>query len=149
MTLEDPIANLTSMTAVEVRSEWHRVFRLPVPPALGTALMTRAIAANYQERALGGLSKSELKPIAQQSNRDRTSSRRASPDPQTGTWLSRTWHGEVHEVVILDAGCEYRGRHFRSLSSVARHITGSKCSGPRFFGLHSSRVGKLGLQRDG
>ena len=150
MTLEDRIANLMSMTAVEVRSEWHRVFRLPVPPALGTALMTRAIAANYQEKALGGLSKSELKSIARQTNRDRTHPRGVrAPTLKPGTWLSRTWHGEVHEVVILDNGYEYRGRHFRSLSSVARHITGAKWSGPRFFGLHSSRLGKLGLQRDG
>lgn len=150
MTLEGRIANLTSMTAVEVRSEWLRVFRRPVPPALGTALMMRAIAANYQEKVLGGLSKSELKSIARQSKRDGTHPRGVrAPTLKPGTWLSRTWHGEVHEVIILDTGCEYRGRRFRSLTSVAKHITGAKWSGPRFFGLHSSRLGKLGLRRDG
>jgi len=150
VTFEDRIALLSSMTSAEVKSEWHRVFRRPVPPAFGIALMTRAIAAHHQEKLFGGLTKSERKLIERQANKDRRHPRGVrAPTVKPGTWLSRTWHGEVHEVVVLDSGCEYRGRRFRSLSSVAKHITGAKWSGPRFFGLHSLRLGALRVQRNG
>ncbi len=66
-----------------------------------------------------------------------------------GTWLSRTWHGEVHQVIVLESGFEYRGVRYASLSAIASKITGAKWSGPRFFGLHSRRLGKLGVHADG
>lgn len=66
-----------------------------------------------------------------------------------GTWLSRTWHGDVHQVIVLESGFEYRGERFSSLSEIAKRITGSHWSGPRFFGLHSPRLGKLGVSADG
>lgn len=72
-----------------------------------------------------------------------------APIVKPGTWHSRTWHGEVHEVVVLDNGFEYRGARYRSLTAIAKHITGAAWSGPRFFGLHSSRLGTLGVARHG
>ena len=65
------------------------------------------------------------------------------------TWLSRTWHGQVHQVIVLDGGYEYAGTRYSSLSAIARLITGAGWSGPRFFGLHSPRLGKLGVSVDG
>jgi hypothetical protein len=59
----------------------------------------------------------------------------ASPVAKAGTRLIRQWHGEVHEVAVLDGGISYRGQRYRSLSQVARAITGVHWSGPRFFGL--------------
>lgn len=144
------LQRLASMTSGEIRAEWCRVFDRPVPPAFGIALMTRAIAARYQEKALGGLTRAELRQIDRQVRRDERHPRGVrAPVIKPGTWLSRTWHGEVHEVVVLDNGCEYRARRFRSLTAVARHITGAKWSGPRFFGLHSPRLGKLRVSSDG
>ncbi len=66
-----------------------------------------------------------------------------------GTWLSRTWHGEVHQVAVLEDGFEYRGERFSSLSEIARRITGTQWSGPRFFGLKSPRKSRLGARNDG
>lgn len=150
MTVEQQIAGLQTMSAAQKKAEWRRVFGTPAPPAFGLALMTRAIAARLQEKVYGRLSKGELKKIASQTRKDERMPRGVrAPVVKPGTWLSRTWHGEVHEVVVLDAGFEYRGTRFRSLSSIARKITGAAWSGPRFFGLHSPRLGKLGLKRDG
>ena len=55
-----------------------------------------------------------------------------------GTMLIREWNGERHEVMVLDGGFEYQGRKFRSLSAVAKHITGTKWNGPLFFGLRDN-----------
>ena len=60
----------------------------------------------------------------------------ASTQLTFGTRLVREWHGVVHEVQILEEGVIWNGQHYRSLSEVARAITNTHCSGPRFFGLH-------------
>ena len=150
MTLDERLERLSSMTGAGVKSELRRAFGRPVPPAFGVALMTRAIAARYQEKALGGLTIAELRHIEKQARKEERHPRSVrAPDVKPGTWLSRTWHGEVHEVVVLDTGYEYRARRYRSLTAIARQITGAKWSGPRFFGLHSPRLGTLGVSRNG
>lgn len=142
MTLEDRLERLASMTAAEVKAEWRRLFGTPAPPAFGIALTARAIAARYQEQAFGGLTKGELRTLQGQIRKNERKPCRATV-VKPGTWLSRTWHGEVHEVVVLDRGYEYRGTRHQSLSAIAQKITGAKWSGPRFFGLHSPRLGTL------
>lgn len=142
MTLNERLARLSSITAAEVRAEWRRVFGTPAPPAFGIALTTRAIAARYQEQALGGLTKGELRALDRQVRKNECKPR-AAPVIKPGTWLSRTWHGEVHEVIVLEGCYEYRGARHASLSAIARNITGARWSGPRFFGLHSPRLGAL------
>lgn len=142
MTVSGQIERLTSMTPAEVRAEWRRVFGHPAPPAFGTALTVRAIAARYQEKAFGGLTKAEIRVLEGQVRKNGRKPRAATV-VKPGTWLSRTWHGEVHEVVVLESGYEYRGARHQSLSAIARTITGAKWSGPRFFGLNSPRLGTL------
>lgn len=142
MTLDERLARLSSMTASEVKAEWRKVFGTPAPPAFGNALTRRAIAAQYQQKALGGLRKGELRVLNRQVRKNERKPK-AAPVIKPGTWLSRTWHGEVHEVVVLDGCYEYRGKRHASLSAIARNITGAHWSGPRFFGLHSPRLGTL------
>jgi hypothetical protein len=142
MTVEEKIQLVVSMTRAEVKGEWRRVFGSPAPTAFGAALTTRAIAARYQELAFGGLTKAELRTLGGQVGKNERKPRMATV-VKPGTWLSRTWHGEVHEVVVLDGGYEYRGNRHRSLTAIAHRITGAKWSGPRFFGLHSPRLGDL------
>ncbi len=55
-----------------------------------------------------------------------------------GTRLVRQWHGKIYQVQVLDQGFEFEERHFRSLTQIARKITGTAWSGPRFFGLKAS-----------
>ena len=148
MNLEDHMERLAAMSPVKMKAEWRRVFNTPVPPAFGAALATRAIAARYQEQVFAGLTKSEQRQLKTQARKDQRNPRgvRAAAI-KPGTWLSRTWHGNTHEVVVLDTGFEYRGEHYRSLTAIAKHITGAAWSGPRFFGLHSNRLGKLKVSR--
>ena len=150
MNMNGKMERLVDMNPSQKKAEWRRVFGTPAPPAFGIALTTRAIAARYQEQALGGLSKAELRQLEVQSRKDQRHPRGLrAPTVKPGTWLSRTWHGEVHEVVILEGAYEYRGSRYRSLTAIAKHITGAAWSGPRFFGLHSSRLGALGVTRHG
>ena len=145
MSIEDRLANIQVMTTVEKREEWRRLMKSPLPPAFGAGLMGRALAYREQERALGGLSSADLKRIKPGATAAANTASMVKP----GTWLSRTWHGEVHQVVVLEQGVEYRGERYASLSAVARKITGTRWSGPRFFGLHSPRLGKMGVTGDG
>lgn len=149
MTLEQRIERLAAMSAAEKKAEWHGAFGSPAPPALGAALITRAIAARWQEQLHGGLSKAELRQLAVRARKDQRAPRgQRAPSVKPGTWLSRTWHGEVHEVVVLEGSFEYRGMRYRSLSAIARQVTGAAWSGPRFFGLTSPRLGTLHVSHD-
>ena len=83
---------------------------------------------------LGGLSRNArlaLKSSARSPEAGAPPRRKLTP----GTRLVRDWHGTGHTVTVLDSGFEYDQRRWSSLTSIARHITGAKWSGPRFFGL--------------
>ena len=75
---------------------------------------------------------------------DAAARRQSAPTPEkirvnAGTVLIREWHGTKHQVTVLNDGFLFRTKRFRSLSQIARTITGSRWSGPLFFGLKSSR----------
>ena len=151
MSIEQRVAAVAAMSSVEKKAEWHRRMGTVAPAAFGSGLLARALAHDVQVKALGGgLTKAELKRLAQLNRKDdRVRDGAAFGPVKPGTWLSRTWHGEVHQVVVLDGSYEYRGTRYRSLSEIARLITGTQWSGPRFFGLYSPRMGKLAVGRDG
>lgn len=151
MKLEDQIARIATMSVVERKAEWRRVFGIPAPPAFGTGLMARAIAHRLQEAKFGSLASTAQRRLAKLGRKEKRERARetSTTSVKPGTWLSRTWHGEVHQVVVLDTGFEYRGARYLSLSAIARHITGVGWSGPRFFGLNSPRLGKLGVTANG
>jgi len=137
------------MSPAQKKAEWRRLHGKPAPPAFGGGLLTRAIAHTMQEHAAGGHGKALLRRIAELTAKDGKAGRKSRKVTRPGTWLSRTWHGEVHQVIVLDGAFEYRGKRYASLSAIARQITGAGWSGPRFFGLNSSRLGKLGVSADG
>lgn len=151
MIIEQRLAAIQAMSSAEKKAEWHRRTNSPAPPAFGSGLLARALAHELQVKALGGaLTKAELRRLSQVNRKDdRVRKGAASGTAVPGTWLSRTWHGEVHKVVVLESGYEYRGARYGSLSEIARLITGTQWSGPRFFGLYSPRLGTLKFERDG
>ena len=147
MTLEERIARIEAMSARERKSEWQRCTGTDAPPAFGSGLLARAIAHQIQETALGTMSKSDRKRLLSANGSGKVE---ATPGTlKSGTWLSRTWHGEVHQVIVLERGFEYRGERYSSLSEIAKRITGTHWSGPRCFGLSSPRLGKLGVSASG
>lgn len=136
------------MSIRERKAEWRRVFGTPAPLAFGSGLLARALAYRAQEKANGGLRKSELRRIAAIVGKGERSGS-SSPSLKPGTWLSRTWHGETHLVIVLENGFEYRDERYASLSAIAKQITGAGWSGPRFFGLNCPRLGKLDVTTNG
>lgn len=142
--VEDRIANLLGMSSLERKAEWRKLFGKPAPPAFGSGLLTRAIAANWQERARGGLSKSEIRRICKFNKAaSGLSPAKAASRLEIGTILSRTWRGHEHIVQLSGEGFEYLGLKYDSLSEIARLITGARWSGPRFFGLTSLNLKRL------
>jgi hypothetical protein len=91
-----------------------------------------------QEREYGGLSHSaraRLKEIAASLSTRKPAQQENDSAPKTGTKLIRSWRGEVHEVLATGSGYVYRGQTYSSLSKIARLITGTRWSGPLFFGV--------------
>lgn len=110
---------------------WSRTFKRPAPKGLSQNMLRRLLAFEVQAKRQGGLSKSTLKRLTQPTT--------ATPPPKTtlqpGGRLIREWNGTTHIVEITDGGFLWRGQTWRSLSVIAREITGAHWSGPRFFGL--------------
>ena len=130
----------------ELQQEWQR--RLgTVPPKLPSSdVMARMLAWRVQEREHGGLDsdvKARLRRLAKDPNPDSERPSRIRPSLSPGTTLVREWQGGTHHVRVTDAGFEYAGRGYGSLSEVARAITGARWSGPRFFGLNKLHPGKV------
>ncbi|MGB7406794.1 MAG: DUF2924 domain-containing protein [Pacificimonas sp.] len=132
---------LERMTPAELRAKWREVCRVPAP-AIGPSLLARGIAHRLQERAHGSLPSSTVREIDRLRKRlARTGSTEHLPtiSLKTGTRLVRSWHGKTYQVLVCDKGFEFEGRHYDSLSHIAREITGAGWSGPRFFGLRKRR----------
>lgn len=135
--LDDQLARLQNLSPAQVRNEWHRLFRREVAKH-SPHLLKRQIAWKLQARIQGNLLSSTLRTLdrlAQTGDGDQKQSVETSADIAVGTKFIRTWNGRTIEVLVTDQGFEYAGRHYRSLSQIARHVTGAHWSGPRFFGL--------------
>jgi hypothetical protein len=131
--LTERLESLDAMGAAELADEWERAYGMPTP-RISPDLLRLGIAWRLQEKKLGGLGRDArmaLNPGACHSDATAPRGRKLTP----GTRLVRDWHGVGHSVTVLDSGFEYEDRHWPSLTAIARHITGAKWSGPRFFGL--------------
>ena len=136
------IEQLHELNSDQLREEWQTLFGADPPPKLRSSLMVQGIAYRLQEKALGSLKPVTLRLLERIAD-DAAARRRAPTTPQkirvsAGTVLIREWHGTKHQVTVAKDGFLYRGKRFHSLSQIARTITGSRWSGPLFFGLKSS-----------
>ena len=116
---------------------WQQAFSLPIPPRLYKNTVVMLLGYRLQELKLGGLSPAtrrhlaSLLPRAQGGRGNALPLRRLKP----GTRLQRSWQGRSYSVTVMESGYEYLGKHYASLSVIARTITGTPWSGPAFFGL--------------
>jgi hypothetical protein len=133
------IASLTKLETDEIRERWKVMSGKPPSREIGRAFLIRAIAYHLQERAYGGLKPATSRLLVRALEGTASGSSRTPQvrRAQVGTILIREWQGTAHRVTMLDDGVSFNGKHYRSLSEVARAITGSRWSGPRFFGLRS------------
>jgi len=132
------IAGLSKLDNDELRERWRAMYGKAPSGHIGRSFLVRAIAYRLQERAYGGLKPSTRRLLARVSEETATASSPKKPQirmAQSGTILIREWQGNAHRVTMLDDGVSFNGKRYRALSEVAREITGSRWSGPRFFGL--------------
>jgi len=141
--IEQQIAELPKLTKADLSSLWQQSFGRTAPPRLRRQLMIPILAYRIQERAYGGLKPSiakRLRRLADALEKDPSMVLADTPRIRPGTRLAREWRGETHQVVVEDGGYDYRGKRFASLSEIARQITGSRWSGPLFFGLKTPKA---------
>ena len=140
MTMKVQLESLTNLDRSELQRLWRGSYGSDPPDKISVLLMRQAIGHRLQLKHLGGLNFSTrrvLKRVLEESNSFHAKSLR-STSVTRGTVLVREWHGTTHQVTATEKGILYRGKLFRSLSEVAREITGTRWSGPLFFGLRTS-----------
>lgn len=122
---------------------WQQIFKSDPPDGLRKELMVQFLAYRMQEEEFGGLasrSHTRLKELSKalEANPNQSPSNGKSVKP--GTRLIRQWKEQVHVVNVEERNFEYRGARYKSLSEIARLITGTRWSGPLFFGLKKKRT---------
>lgn len=139
------IAALKTMPAPELRKQWQRLFET-TPPRFNRRFLESRLAYRIQELAYGGLKAAtvaRLEALGEQLDGGNIAMRRRRDDerPISGTRLIREYRGIEYVVTVLLDGFEWQGRPYRSLSAIARTITGTRWNGLVFFGLKNRRGG--------
>jgi len=141
---DDPeLAALTTASRAELIAHWEAAYRRPPPKGISRRLLEYAAAYNIQVRRYGGLkpsTKRKLRQIAEAARERRLNGTKAVVPKKrsrlgAGTRLMRDWHGTTHTVDVIEGGFRYNGQTYKSLSEIAKLITGAHWSGPRFFGV--------------
>lgn len=140
------VAALKTTPTPALKKMWQELFDTE-PPAYNRRFLESRLAYRIQELTYGGLSRATLERLEVLAENldggDVTKRRQRVKDrPITGTRLVREWQGVEHCVTVLDDGFEYQGRPYRSLSAIARAITGTRWNGLIFFGLKNQRGAK-------
>jgi hypothetical protein len=138
------LAELARLDVPALKERWRVLFGTE-PPGYNRTFLRKRLAYRIQELAHGGLSqttRARLDQILVEEGCDELGRTAAPPEASrcaeriaAGTTLIRHWDGERHVVTVLHDGFEYAGRRYKSLSAIARKITGTQWSGPLFFGL--------------
>jgi hypothetical protein len=146
MDIGNLLKNLPDMDRDALCREWQECFRKPAPAGVRKEILVRILAYRIQEQTYGGLSTQTRRRL------DEVAAAMSAGDPKAaisnmvsakpGTQLIRSWKGKTHTVTIEESGYQYEGCRYRSLSEIARHITGTQWSGPLFFGLKSRKAKK-------
>ncbi len=151
--LHREIGTLDDLTREELVDQWQKAHGCPPPKGIGRNLLLHSAAWQLQARQLGGLkgdakvllrrlmntgnsaSDGETRPLHNPGAPGRKPVRHLRGKVAAGVRLVREWNGRLHVVEVVEAGFLYDGKTWRSLTAVARRITGTNWSGPRFFGL--------------
>ena len=143
MDVQQRLESLRGMNKAALRAQWLELFHRPVGQ-LRKDLLIRILSYRIQEQAYGGLSSithNRLRQLARVFERNPNGAILNVPTIKPGTRLLRQWQRQTHSVTILEDGFEYKGNRYASLSQIARLITGTRWSGPLFFGLKGNRKG--------
>ena len=126
--LQEQLGELSILNREQLANRWQQCFGVSAPHLCRTPIMRQAIAWHLQAKALGGVSLLEKSQI-------QSDAITSSNKPSNGSRLVRVWQGKTHQVTVMENDYLYEDRTWKSLSAIARHITGTPWSGPVFFGL--------------
>ena len=129
------IDRLSELPRAELAMRWTALFGSPPPKGIKRGLLERACAYDLQAKAFGGLGRSTRRAMLDRAVGEPVRVQQHDRNLRQGARLVREWGGVVHQVEIRDGCFVWDGQEFRSLSAIARAITGTAWSGPRFFGL--------------
>jgi hypothetical protein len=128
--LDDELAALATLSSAQLRAKWQTVTSTAAPK-VSPSILRLALGYELQARSLGGLSR-----VTQQKLTQIAAAKTSTRTTQPGMRLVREWNGTAHVVMIgEDDVIRWNEREWGSLSEVARAITGTRWSGPAFFGL--------------
>ena len=143
---KEALSRLPQLDIRELREQWCRLYKADTSPRLSRELLIRAVSHRMQEVALGALRlelQRQLHQIALEPKQTGAATTRLRSQLKPGTRLMREWRGRTFEVLVLDDGFSWQGTDYRSLSAIARTITGTAWSGPLFFGLKPGRSSQV------
>jgi hypothetical protein len=143
--VETQLETLPAMARADLAKLWHKLFNSVPNPKIRRPAMIRFLAYRIQEQAYGSLSATSERRLRLESAVAGNANLKTSSAPkiQPGTRLVREWQNQVHLVNVEAKGYEYRGARYQSLSEIARLITGTRWSGPLFFGIRSKQDNQL------
>jgi hypothetical protein len=139
----EALSRLPELNLGELRQQWRTLYKAEASPHLSRELLVRAVAYRMQEVALSGLRpgrQRQLRQIARQFKETGAANISPRPELKPGTRLMREWQSRTYDVLVLDDGFSWQNTRYRSLSAIARQITGTAWSGPLFFGLKPNRA---------
>jgi len=142
--IADRLASLPELNKTALCDLWKQLFDASPPPKLRSDLMIPILAHRLQEQAFGPLkpaARTRLRQLSQAFERDSDSAISTTPQLRPGTRLVRQWRDQVHLVNVAANGYEYQGARYKSLSEIARLMTGTRWSGPLFFGIKNEQGG--------
>lgn len=128
------LAALATMTLAQLKDRWVEVEGTG-PPALPPLILRRLLAQRLQERRFGGLSATVMRELERAARGETPPSQRQAIPLTPGARLVREWNGQTIAVEVRTDGFWWKDQLWRSLSEIAREVTGAHWSGPRFFGL--------------
>ena len=130
--LQEQLQELEGLTRDQLAVRWQQCFGVGAPTLSRSTLLRQAIAWHLQTKAMGGLSLVEKRQIA-------AGSLNKTKEASVGSHLIRVWQNQTHQVTVLEGGYLYENQTWKSLSAIAKHITGTAWSGPVFFGLKKAK----------
>lgn len=142
--LEIEIANLSDLDLAELKRRWRTHYACPVPKYFRREHLIRAVAHSMQVAAYGDLKSSTMRLLRGIVDSVRVGNDEGigfGPRIKPGTKLIRAWQDKTYIVMALDKGFEWQGMRYRSLSEIARAITGTRWNGLLFFGIKRRPAG--------
>jgi hypothetical protein len=140
LTLERQVGELEQASFLHLKQRWRELYGTQPPRRISRDLLIRAVAYRMQEQVFGGLKPSTrrlLTRVAAEAAQRREIKVTPQSSLKPGAILLREWHGTQYQAVVRDDGIVFQGKRYSSLSQIAQRITGTRWSGPRFFGLRA------------